>query len=55
VLTPEEQQAAQKKALRDFEKGRVAMGTKLVAAVTPVAASNWKVMTGAPFTFRDDE
>ena len=55
TLTPEEQQAAQKKALRDFEKGRLAMGTKLVAAVTPTAASNWKVLIGAPFTFRDDE
>ena len=54
-LTAEEQQAAQKKSLRDFEKGRIAMGTKLVANVSPAAAVNWRGMTGAPFTFREDE
>lgn len=53
-LTAEEQQAAQKKALRDFEKGRVAMGVKLVANISPTAASTWQDMIGAPFTFRDD-
>ena len=55
TLSPEEQQAAQKKALKDFEKGRVAMGTKLVANVSPAAAANWQGMIGAPFTFRDLE
>ena len=55
ALSPEEQQAAQKKALRDFEKGRIAMGTKLVANVTPAAVSAWQGMIGAPFTFRDNE
>ena len=54
-LSAEEQQAAQKKALRDFEKSRVAMGTKLVANVSPAAATNWRGMIGSPFTFRDNE
>ncbi|MCW3098653.1 MAG: hypothetical protein JWL77_4271 [Chthonomonadaceae bacterium] len=53
-LTPEEQQAARQKALRDFEKSRVAMGVKLVANVTPPVATTWQDMIGAPFTFRDD-
>ncbi len=52
-LTLDEQQAAQRKALRDFEKGRAAMGAKLVATVSPQTAVTWQTMIGAPFTFRD--
>jgi hypothetical protein len=54
-LSPAEQQLAQKKALRDFEKKRVALGTKLVGNVTPAAASAWQTLIGAPFTFRDND
>jgi len=54
-LTPDEQAAAQKKALRDFEKSRIALGAKLVANVTPAAATAWQGMIGTHFTFRSDE
>jgi hypothetical protein len=55
TLSPEEQAAAQKKALRNFEKSRKAMGVKLVAALSPAAATAWQGMIGAPFTFRDND
>ncbi|MCW3052506.1 MAG: hypothetical protein JWN14_1676 [Chthonomonadales bacterium] len=53
-MTPAERQAAQKKAFRDLEKNRVALGTKLVANVSPPLATTWQEMIGAPFTFRED-
>jgi len=53
-MTPAERQAAQKKALRDFEKNRVALGTKLATALSPPVAAAWQEMIGARFTFRED-
>jgi len=53
-MTPAERQAAQKKAFRDLEKNRVALGTKLIANISPPLATTWHEMIGAPFTFRED-
>lgn len=54
-LSPQERQLAQKKALVDFEKNRIALGNKLVANVTPTAATTWEGMIGARFIFRNND